>query len=81
MSAHETCLCKRTSDDVTPEEGPNSLKKAKTEGARYRVNCLPGPQEPFKRDSVDLAVGAIEGTGGVLVRRRLTLSSAPFSTP
>ena len=35
-------------------------------GARYRANCLPGRREPFKRDTVDLAPGAIEGAGGVI---------------
>ena len=44
-------------------------------GARYRANCLPGPREPFKRDTVDLAPGATEGAG-FLVSRSLTLSSA-----
>ena len=33
--------------------------------ARYRTNCLPRPQEPFKQDTVDLAPGAIEGAGDV----------------
>ena len=37
-----------------------------TGGARYRVNRLPGPREPFKRDTMDLAPEAIEGAGGVL---------------
>ena len=32
-SVHQTCLCKRTRDGVTPEEGPISLKKAKLESA------------------------------------------------
>ena len=35
-------------------------------GARYRVNCLSGPWEPFKQDTVDLKPGAIEGVGGVV---------------
>ena len=30
-SAHQMCLCKQTSDGVTPEEDPTSLKKAKLE--------------------------------------------------
>ena len=33
--------------------------------ARYRANCLPVPREPFKRDTVNLAPGAIERAGGV----------------
>ena len=32
-SVHQTCLCKQTSDGVTPEEDPTSLKKAKLESA------------------------------------------------
>ena len=34
-------------------------------GARYRANCLPGPREPLKRDTADLAPRAIAGAGGV----------------
>ena len=37
------------------------------------------PREPFKRDTVDLAPGAIEEVGGVLVSRSPTLSSAHVS--
>ena len=32
-SVLQTCLCKRTSEGVTPEEDPTSLKKAKLESA------------------------------------------------
>ena len=46
-------------------------------GGRYRVNCLPGPREPFKRDTLYLTSEATEGAGGVLVSRNLTLSSTP----
>ena len=39
---------------------------------------LPGPREPFKRDTASLATWAIEGTGGVFnLRVRLTLHFAP----
>ena len=34
-------------------------------GARYRANCLAGPQEPLKRDTVDLAPGATKEAGEV----------------
>ena len=30
--------------------------------ARYQANCLPGPRETFKQDSVDLTV---DGAGGI----------------
>ena len=33
-SAHQTCLCKQTSDGVTLEEDPTSIKKAKLELVR-----------------------------------------------
>ena len=64
-SARQTCLCKRTSDGITPEE--DLLKNAKLESATapYLAHCLPEPREPFKRDIVDLAPRAIEGVGGV----------------
>ena len=50
--------------------GPHLFKKGQAEvstmgGARYRTNCLPGPREPFKRDTVYLAPGATEGGGEV----------------
>ena len=48
--------------------------------ARYRANCLLGPREPFKQDTVDLAPRAIAGTGGVFVSTSLTLSSAHVTT-
>ena len=39
------------------------------------LEFLPGPREPFKWDNRYLATGMIEGTGGVLVIRSLTLPS------
>ena len=42
-------------DVVAPEEDPTSFNKANlgsAEWERYRDNCLPGPREPFKRDTV-----------------------------
>ena len=50
--------------------GPHRLKKRlswnQLKGmARYRANCLPGPQEQFKRNNMDLAPGAAEVTSGV----------------
>ena len=41
------------------------------------ANCLPGPREPFKRDSVYLASGQLKERVGFLVSRSLTLFSAP----
>ena len=32
---------------------------------RVTRGCLPGPREPFKRETAGLADGATEGTGGV----------------
>ena len=43
----------------------NHMTRNNTGGTRYRANCLPGPWEPFKRDTVDLAPGATERAGGV----------------
>ena len=59
------------------ERGSHLFKKGQDEistmgGARYRVNCLPGPRDSFKLDTVYLAPEATEGTGGVF---SLTLSS------
>ena len=34
-SAHQTCLCKRTSDGITPEEDSTSSKKAKLESQSW----------------------------------------------
>ena len=47
-----------------------SLKEAKLgpairEGPTGQANCLPGLREMFKRETVDLAPGAIEGTARV----------------
>ena len=69
-SAHQTCLWKQTSDGVTPEDDPTSLKKVKLESATrvgpdIGANGLPGPREPFKRDTVDLASGVIERAGEI----------------
>ena len=47
-------------------------------GARYQANCLPGPWEPFRRDTADLAPGATDRMDGVLVSRSLTLRSTPL---
>ena len=47
-------------------------------GAGYRANCLPGPREPFKRNTMNLAPVATEGAGRVLVSRSLTLFPAPW---
>ena len=33
-------------------------------GAVYRANCLPGPREPFQRDTVYLEPRATDGVGG-----------------
>ena len=49
------------SDDVTPEEDSTSLKKAK-------VSNMEGTRYPFKRDTVDLAPGATEESGGVFIQ-------------
>ena len=54
-------------DGVTPEEDPTSLKKVSImEGALYRANCLAGPQELIKRETMHLAPAATEGTAGVI---------------
>ena len=39
-------------------------------GARYRANCLAGSREPFKRDTVDLALGATEGADRVFSQKK-----------
>ena len=39
-------------------------------GPHYGVNCLPGPREPFERDAMDLAPGAIEGAGAVFSQKK-----------
>ena len=46
---------------------PHSLKKAKLESATQGGSCR--PWEPFKRDTVNLASGAIENTAGVVTRK------------
>ena len=50
--------------------GPHLFKKihagvSTMGGPQYQVNCLPGPREPFERDTVYLAPGATDGAGGV----------------
>ena len=47
------------------------------EGTRYQDNYLPGPREPFKRETAYLETVATERTGEFLVSRSLTLPSAP----
>ena len=52
---------------------PSKLESATWEGL-YRPNCLPGPQEPFKQDTVGtLHQGQLKKRAGFLVS--LTLSS------
>ena len=49
-SAHQTWLCMRTSDGVTPEEDPTSLKTAKLESANWEgPDTGPRPREPLTR--------------------------------
>ena len=63
-TAHQTYMCRRTRDGVTPEEDPASLKKVKLESAHQEGPDV-GPSvcqsRGTKLDTVDLAPGAIEG--------------------
>ena len=43
------------------------------EEARYRANCLPGPREKFKRDTMDQ--GQLKERAGFLVSRSMALYS------
>ena len=51
--------------------------------ARHRGNCLPGPRDPFKQDTVDIAPGAIEGAGGdfYLTRSKKKANSNILTSP
>ena len=60
-AAHHTCLCKWTTDGVTPEEDRTSLKKVGVS----KIGGMPGPREQFERDTADLAPEATEGAGKV----------------
>ena len=64
-SAHQTCLCKRIRNGVTLKEDLTYLKKANMESGREGSDIGARPWNLFERDVVDLAPGAIEGTGEV----------------
>ena len=61
---------------------PSSEDRARVDLALCSLDCLPGPREPFTRDT---AQGAAEGTGGVLSQSKCvtachsTLSKWPYS--
>ena len=84
-SVHQTCLCKRTSDGVTPEEDPTSLKKAKLESATREGPDI-GPTVCQGRGNRSNEIpwtwhqGQLQEQAGFLVSRSLTLSSAHVST-
>ena len=71
-SAHQTCLCKGTSNGLTPEE--DSLKKAKLESANGKGQLsarAAGTKLPWTWHQ-----GQLKEWTGFLVGRSLTLSSA-----
>ena len=81
-SAHQTCLCKQTRDGVTPEEDPDSLKRAKLEST-HKEGPDTGPIVCQDRGNRSNEIpwtwhqGHLKEQAGFLVTRSLTLSLAP----
>ena len=81
-SVHQTYLCNRTSDGVTPEEDPTNLKKAKMESAKQEGPDI-GPtvcQGRRNHSNQHWHQGKLQEQTGFLVSESLTLSSAHVST-
>ena len=79
-SAHQTCLCKRTSDIVTSEEEPISIKTDKLESATWDQHDIgptvcQGPGNSSNEIPWTWYQGQLKERAGFLVSRSQTLAS------